>query len=146
MNTTNIKAFGIVLKPLKEEYLSFLVNWRNDPRVLVNMDGRREVNIKVMQTWFNIIHNKQDTVAYVAFLNNNPFAYVAFSKIGLKENIIEIVPFNSLTLNTKESNPVADTSVTARNALITLDRDNAMINKDMEVNVPDVGANTGEYD
>lgn len=89
MNTTNIKAFGIVLKPLKEEYLSFLVNWRNDPRVLVNMDGRREVNIKVMQTWFNIIHNKQDTVAYVAFLNNNPFAYVAFSKIGLKENIAE---------------------------------------------------------
>lgn len=70
----------------------------------------------------------------------------AYTSIGIKEDIIEIVPFNSLTLNTKESNPVADTSVTARNALITLDRDNAMINKDMEVNVPDVGANTGEND
>lgn len=89
MNTTDIKAFGIVLKPLKEEYLPFLVDWRNDPKVLVNMDDRRKVNLKVMQAWFNINQKMNVTIAYVAFLNNDPFAYVAFSKIGLKENIAE---------------------------------------------------------
>lgn len=89
MNTTDINAFGIVLKPLKEEYLPFLVDWRNDPKVIVNMDDRRKVNLKVMHTWFNINQNKQDTIAYVAFVNDKPFAYVAFSKIGLKENVAE---------------------------------------------------------
>lgn len=89
MNLTDIKTFGIVLKPLKEEYLPFLVDWRNDPKVLVNMDDRRKVNLKVMQTWFKMNHNKKDTIAYVAFVNDNPFAYVAFSKIGLKENVAE---------------------------------------------------------
>ena len=53
--------------------------------------------------------------------------------------------FNTLTLNTKESNPIANESVTARNALISLERDIAKINKDMEVIVPDVGAKTGDF-
>ena len=64
---------------------------------------------------------------------------------GIDEKIIEIVPFNTLTLNTKESNPIANESVTARNALISLERDIAKINKDMEVIVPDVGAKTGDF-
>ena len=73
MNTTDINAFGIVLKPLKEEYLPFLVDWRNDPKVIVNMDDRRKVNLKVMHTWFNINQNKQDSIAYVAFINDSSF-------------------------------------------------------------------------
>ncbi len=69
-----------------------------------------------------------------------------YTNIGLKEDMIEIVPFNALTLNTKDENPIASEAATSRNALISLERDIAMINKDMEVNVPDVGANTGEDD
>lgn len=69
-----------------------------------------------------------------------------YTEAGINEKIIEIVPFNTLTLNTKESNPVVNESVTARNALISLERDIAKINKDMEVIVPDVGANTGEFE
>lgn len=68
----------------------------------------------------------------------------AYTDIGIKEDIIEIVPFNTLTLNTKDENPIVNESVTARNALISLERDSALINKDMEVNVPDVGAGTGD--
>ena len=47
-------------------------------------------------------------------------------------------------LNTKEENPIVDESVTARNALISLERDTALINKDLEVEVPDVGADSIE--
>ncbi|MGN0915935.1 MAG: OmpA family protein [Succinivibrio sp.] len=68
----------------------------------------------------------------------------AYLDLGINEDIITVVPFNALTLNTKEENPIVDEAPTSRNALITLERDNALINKDMEVNVPDVGANTGE--
>ena len=68
----------------------------------------------------------------------------AYLKIGIAEDVIEIVPFNSLTLNTKEENPIVDESVTARNALISLERDTALINKDLEVEVPDVGADSIE--
>ena len=68
-----------------------------------------------------------------------------YTESGIDEKIIEIVPFNTLTLNTKESNPIANESVTARNALISLERDIAKINKDMEVIVPDVGAKTGDF-
>ena len=49
------------------------------------------------------------------------------------------MPFNALTLNTKAENPIVDESVKSRNALITVDRDNALINKDLEANTPDVG-------
>ncbi len=70
----------------------------------------------------------------------------AYTDIGIKEDIIEIVPFNALTLNTKDENPISNEAATSRNALISLERDNAMINKDMEVNIPDVGANTGDGD
>ncbi len=66
----------------------------------------------------------------------------AYVDIGIDENIIKIVPFNSLTLNTKEENPIADESVTARNAMISLQRDTALINKDLVVEVPDVGADS----
>ncbi len=65
---------------------------------------------------------------------------------GLSEEVIEIIPFNALTLNTKDENPISEEAATSRNALITLERDVAMINKDMEVRVPDVGAGTGEDD
>lgn len=68
-----------------------------------------------------------------------------YTESGIDEKIIEIVPFNTLTLNTKESNPITNESVTARNALISLERDIAKINKDMEVIVPDVGAKTGDF-
>lgn len=68
-----------------------------------------------------------------------------YTESGIDEKIIEIVPFNTLTLNTKESNPIANEAVTARNALISLERDIAKINKDMEVIVPDVGAQTGDF-
>ncbi len=67
-----------------------------------------------------------------------------YTDLGLKDDMIEIVPFNALTLNTKDENPISAESLTSRNALITLQRDEAMINKDMEVVVPDVGANTGK--
>ena len=68
----------------------------------------------------------------------------AYFKIGIAEDVIEIVPFISLTLNTKEENPIVDESVPARNALISLERDTALINKDLEVEVPDVGADSIE--
>ena len=55
-----------------------------------------------------------------------------------------MVPFNALTLNTKDENPISNEAATSRNALISLERDVAMINKDMEVNIPDVGADTGD--
>ena len=63
----------------------------------------------------------------------------AYTDIGISEDLIEIVPFNALTLNTKAENPIVDESVKSRNALITVDRDNALINKDLEANTPDVG-------
>ena len=63
---------------------------------------------------------------------------------GLSEEVIEIIPFNALTLNTKDENPISNEAATSRNALISLERDVAMINKDMEVNIPDVGADTGD--
>lgn len=68
----------------------------------------------------------------------------AYTEIGISDDIIEIIPFNSLTLSTKEENPIVDESVTARNALITLERDTALVNKDLEVDVPDVGADSLE--
>ena len=68
----------------------------------------------------------------------------AYTDIGIKEESIEVVPFNALTLNTKDENPISNEAATSRNALISLERDVAMINKDMEVNIPDVGADTGD--
>ncbi len=70
-----------------------------------------------------------------------------YTAAGIKEEIIEIEKFNSLTLPRAaetEGTP-EDHSITSRSALILLERDSSLIDRELDANVPDVGAETGEY-
>src|SRR5574344_2123660 len=76
-----ISAFDITLKKVSLEDLETLVSWRNDPRVLPNMDDTRQVTYKVMVAWFNRVSSLENVAPYVAFKGNVPFAYVEFTNI-----------------------------------------------------------------
>lgn len=67
-----------------------------------------------------------------------------YTDAGLEEKMIDVRPFDVMTLpNDAESRPVNE-EPSARNALITLKRNSAKINREMEIATPDVGAGTGE--
>ena len=68
----------------------------------------------------------------------------AYQKAGFKDDMIEVVQFNSLSLPVYAEGEPADESPQARNGLVTLDRESAKVNRDLEVAVPDVGADSGE--
>lgn len=67
-----------------------------------------------------------------------------YSDAGFKDDMIEVKEFNSLTLPNYAEDEPADESPQARNGLVTLSRDSAKVNRDLEASVPDVGAGTGE--
>ncbi len=64
---------------------------------------------------------------------------------GLNADTVSVVKFNALSLPKDRENPTPNYTVTARNALVSLERDNSLVDKDLDTKVEDVGANTGEY-
>lgn len=66
-----------------------------------------------------------------------------YTEAGYKEEQIEIVPFNALTLpDDSQRGPLTEEDPSARNALVTLSRDSSLINRDLEAKTPDVGADS----
>ncbi|MCR5536648.1 MAG: OmpA family protein [Succinivibrio sp.] len=59
---------------------------------------------------------------------------------GIADGQINVVKFNALTLPRDRDVMTPNYNVTARNALVSLERDNAMVDKDLDAQVPDVGA------
>ena len=67
-----------------------------------------------------------------------------YTDAGFEERMIEVQPFDVMTLpNDSDSRPVNE-EPSARNALVTLKRDSAKFNREIETQTPDVGADTGE--
>ena len=67
-----------------------------------------------------------------------------YTDAGFKESMITVREFNSLTLPAYADGEPADESPQAHNGLVTLSRDSAKVNRDLETEVPDVGAGTGD--
>lgn len=63
---------------------------------------------------------------------------------GFKEDQIEMIPFNVMTVQSMNDENDPDTSPQSRNAIVELSRDETSKSRLDEVELPDVGANSGE--
>ncbi|MGN1281001.1 MAG: OmpA family protein [Succinivibrio sp.] len=139
VNFNDIKMLPLVFKAKSHELTAKSLNMLNEQLEYIKLD--KSIIKVVIRAYAYDMEKNADNVLLARERAESLKKY--YLDAGVNEDIINIIPFNELTLNTREENPLADQSVTSRNALITIDRDNAMINKDMEINIPDVGANTG---
>lgn len=141
VNFNDVKMTPLVFKVRSQELTAKSKQVLNEQLEYIKLD--KSINKVTIRAYAYDMEKNADNISLAK--DRGEAIKKAYLDAGIKEDDITIVPFNALTLNTKDDNPLADESVTSRNALITLDRDNALINKDLEVDAPDVGADSGAY-
>ena len=144
-NLLRVNYSDIQMLPLVFNYQENELTTKSKQRIQSQIDYIKEdksVNQVTIRAYSYDMNNKNDNVK-MALMRAEKIKEM-FIEAGVKDNMIKVIPFNALTLPKDRENPPANYSVTARNALVSLDRDNSLVDRDLDVVVPDVGADSGE--
>jgi UDP-4-amino-4,6-dideoxy-N-acetyl-beta-L-altrosamine N-acetyltransferase len=55
-----VSKYGIILKRLTEEDLELLRNWRNDPKIVKQMNYKEYITPEMQQKWYSGINNRHN--------------------------------------------------------------------------------------
>lgn len=73
-----------VLRDIKDDELSLILSWRNDPSVRNNMYTRHEITMEEHFSWWNKIRDLDSVKYFMYEYNNTPMGVVGFTAIDFK--------------------------------------------------------------
>ncbi|RUO43777.1 UDP-4-amino-4,6-dideoxy-N-acetyl-beta-L-altrosamine N-acetyltransferase [Aliidiomarina taiwanensis] len=83
------QRYGVTIKPLAEDDLEMVRNWRNSPEIAQHMLDQRYITAEGQRKWFEGLQQDQSRAYWVAWFKNEPIGVVSLVNISRNEGTAE---------------------------------------------------------
>ncbi len=77
--------YGVTLKPLTEDMLEIVRQWRNDPVIAEQMLDKHHITALEQQQWFSRLQNDRSRAYWVAWFKGEPIGVASLVDISLEQ-------------------------------------------------------------
>lgn len=88
LKASEFKRFGVTLKPLSEDMLETVRQWRNDPEVAKHMLTREYISAEQQVQWFKRMSQDPTQMYWVAWFKEQPIGVASLTEINTQSKTV----------------------------------------------------------